>query len=226
MNKDLQFFVKGIHGRGLLVWLPSSETTKISELLGLLKATLPTTQAGPIDVIEESTGRPIGADTMVSSLECRNLLVKDRFIRHTARHLEALKAQSPALAGFEVLPDSSVFRLKFNLPGLVRLEKIGPPRIFLRGRHELLMILPGSFPEVAPILVWQTPVFHPNIAADSEVWPPGLHWGNTTNVVALVEALGETLVGLRTATKGPLNLTMRRPLNPEASSWFRKPLRL
>ncbi len=223
MNKDFRFYVKRTHGEpALLEWLPSSGTARIYELLDLLKATLPAYETESIDLIEESTGRPVGAETEVESLECRTLLIKDHFIEYTARQLESLKAQSRVLAGFEVPPNSSVFRLKLHLPGLVRVKEDNLCRVFVRGRHELLMILPGSFPEVAPKLVWQTPIFHPNLAAHSEVWPPDYHWEDAHGVVPLIEALGETLVGLRTTSKGLLNSLRRRGLNSEASSWFRK----
>ena len=107
-------------------------------------------------------------------------------------------------------------------PGLIERTVGGQRQLFLRGRHELSVIIPQSFPDSAPRLIWLTPVFHPNLAADAEVWPPGFSWDENRNLVTLISALLDTLRGQLVATRAPWNLTGIQPVNPGASSFFRK----
>ncbi len=105
---------------------------------------------------------------------------------------------------------------------MIRRSVDGRDEIFICGRHHLLMVIPESFPDRAPHLIWLSSIFHPNLMADEPVWPPRFSWKEFPSLVLLMGALVDTLVGLRVRTKGILDFATRSPLNRQASSWFRK----
>jgi hypothetical protein len=177
-------------------------------------------EAAPIDLMEQDTGRLLDPESEVGELGGEILVAKGRFLRHALEQLETLQGQSPSLAGLTPVAGSPVIGVELRVPALQVAP--GRPGVSIRGRHQLLVVLPSTFPEAPPRLVWLTPIFHPNIAMDRDVWPPGFVWGEGSGLLQLMSAMIETVAGLNVSIRGRLSLSRRRPLNNEASSWYRK----
>ena len=222
MAKPHTIFVRLSKPALTLEWQPSSEEAGITELLRLLEERGHTANGELLDVVEETTGLPVHPESAVASLRGRTLLVRDGFIAKALAELEGLRSQVPELLDFELLPGSSAIMLDLRLPGLVQRSALGRRQVSIRARHRALAILPSSFPLDPPRLLWLTPIFHPNLAANQEVWPPGVRWEPSSTIATLVASLGETLAGLRVATKGPFGFRANNVLSSEASSWFRR----
>ena len=215
-------FVRKPHADGLIEWRPSSASAQLSELLELLRGDPQLAYGDHIDLVEEATGRPVDPESRVDSLKGRTLAVRDRFVEYALHQLGVLQTQSTAVSYFELIPGSAVIRLELECSGLIERTTAGCRQLFVRGYHQLLVIIPQWFPDSAPRLIWLTPVFHPNLAADAEVWPPGFSWNENPNLVTLISALLDTLRGQLVATRAPWNLMGVKPLSPSASRFFRK----
>ena len=220
MTKTRTVIVRQPRSGAVLEWRPSSERATLRELVQMLEEDLDSAEAAPIDLMEQDTARLLDPESEVGELGGGVLVAKGRFLRHALDQLEALQGQSAAVAGLKPVAGSPVIGVELRVPALQ--VPSGRPGVSIRGRHQLLVVLPSTFPEAPPRLVWLTPIFHPNIVMDRDVWPPGFEWGEGSGLLQLMGAMIDTVAGLNVSVRGRLSLSRRRPLNHEASSWFRK----
>ena len=204
----------------LLEWRPSSADAPAAELIDLLAQDGHHEQ--PTELVDGSTGQPISKDTAASALKDTTVVARVDHTEEVLQQLDLFQSQAKGILAFETWSNSSVLRIELRYPGLARADGLPDGRIFLRGRHQIMMFLPASFPDTPPQLTWLTDIFHPNFVPQQQVWPPGFHWERNRSVLALLAALAETVLGIRARTRGTLQLFRKRPLNPEASVWFRR----
>ncbi len=209
-------------GGDLLEWRPASGSTRVGELIRMLEDRSVAAAGGAIDLIEQSSGRPLDPDSSVDQLAEPALVATERFLSYALRQLEAFKSQYPSTVEFHSTPGSPVVAIELRFPGLVQDSTPDGPGLRLQGRHELLMVLPRSFPDAPPRMIWLTPIFHPNIVQDRDSWPPGFDWAEQPSLVALLGGIAETLVGLKVDTGGWRSFLGRRSREARASAWFRK----
>ena len=204
----------------LLEWRPSSADAPVAELIDLLARDGRHEQ--PTELVDGLTGQPIGRDTVASALKDTSLVAGTDHTADALSQLELFESQATGSLAFEAWSNSSVLRIELRYPGFARAGGLPNGRISLRERHQLLMFLPSSYPDSPPQLTWLTDIFHPNFVPQHQVWPPGFHWEQNPSVLALLAALLETLIGIRAKTRGPVQFFRKRPVNPEASVWFRR----
>ncbi len=220
MTNTRTVIVRQPRSGAVLEWRPSSERATLRELVRMLEENPDSAETAPIDLVEQDTARLLDPESEVGELGDGVILAKGRFLRHALEQLEALQGQSPSLASVKPVEGSPVIGVELRVPALQL--SAGRPGVSIRGRHQLLVVLPSTFPEAPPRLVWLTPIFHPNIAMDRDVWPPGFEWGEGGDLLPLMSAMIDTVAGLNVFVRGRLSLSRRRPLNDEASSWYRK----
>ena len=220
MTKTRTVIVRQPRSDAVLEWRPSSERASLRELVQMLEEDPDSPEAAPIDLIEPDTARLLDLESEVSDLQGGVLLARGGFLRHALDQLEALREQSPSLISFTQVAGSPVIGVALRVPALQATP--GRPGIRIRGRHQLLVVLPSTFPDSPPKLVWLTPIFHPNIVMDQDAWPPGYEWSETSSLLQLVSALIDNVAALNVYVRGRLSLSRRKLLNDQASSWFRK----
>ena len=134
-----------------------------------------------------------------------------------------LEADYQALS--ELAKSSSVF--SFEAPGKLpqryrmKFDGIGVARsltgeIDVVESHEVLVNLGAAYPRMIPQLVWQTPIFHPNISNNGVVCLGGYgtHWVPSLTLAKLSEMLWDMI---RYA-----NFDVDSPYNREAATWARE----
>ena len=226
MNKIRTVFVRLSGANDVFEWRPPSGDTPVGELLQLLKQHRYVKDGDHVDLIEDVTGLPVDPESKVESLRDGTLSARGMFVGDALQQLKALQTQAPDLIDFEPIPGSALVRIALRCPGLVRRSTLARDEVFIRATHQVLAILPGSFPDRPPRLIWRTPIFHPNLRTDEEVWPPRFTWKEAPSLAMLITTLVETLLGLRIETKGLLNLRKGSSVDHQASSWFRRHKRL
>ena len=204
----------------LLEWRPSSADAPVAELIDLLARDDRYEQ--PTELVDGSTGQPIGRDTVARALKDTSLVAGTDHTADALLQLELFESQATGSLAFEAWSSSSVLRIELRYPGFASADGLPNGRISLRERHQLLVFLPSSYPDSPPQLTWLTNIFHPNFVPDHQVWPPGFRWEQNPSMLALMAALLETLLGTRAKTRGPFQFFRKRPVNPEASVWFRR----
>ena len=209
-------------GGDLLEWSPASGSTRVGELIRMLEDRSIAPAGSAIDLIEQSSGRPIDPDSPVDLLAEPALVATELFLSYALRQLEAFKTQYPSRVRFHSTPGSPVITIELRFAGLVRDSSSGRPALRIQGLHELLMVLPRSFPESPPRIIWLTPIFHPYIAQDRDAWPRGFIWAEQPSLVALLGGMAETLVGLNLEAGGWRTLLKWGSRDAGASSWFHK----
>lgn len=105
------------------------------------------------------------------------------------------------------------YRLKFQGTGVAR-SVVG--KVELVHRHEVVVNLGAAYPRMIPQLIWQTPIFHPNISNNGVVCLGGYgtHWVPSLRLSQLVEMLWDMV---RYA-----NFDVNSPYNREAAIWARQ----
>jgi hypothetical protein len=98
-------------------------------------------------------------------------------------------------------------------PGLWQPQ--GAQQVLLREGHEILVRLGAAYPRMIPELVWQTPIFHPNISAHGTVCLGGYstHWAPSLQLDELCALLWDIA---RYA-----NYDAASPYNRAAAAWVR-----
>ncbi len=195
-------------------------TETIVGLLELIAQTDGSTEG--IELVDELSGQPIPDGTTAEALQDSRVSVRRGFVGDAEAQLALLRAQYEGRFDFRRLSHSSLFLLDFGLGGFSEQETSGTRRVVISGRHQALMYLPVGFPDQRPILIWLTPIFHPNLRAQRQIWPPAFSWEERPLVTSLVGALIETLVGLRLDSGRFRGLLGGRVGSRRASSWFRK----
>jgi hypothetical protein len=215
-------FIRLIGIQQLLQWKPSSTKAPIGELYQYLNAYRPVDSIDEIELADEATGHPVDHTTTVSWLEGRVLIEAPEHMVRARRQLEDFSSQMGSLFRYQLLAHSCSVLMTLRSPGMVRYPSKSGYSFFLRGKHEILMLLPKSFPEKAPTVIWLTPVFHPDLRAQEPAWPPGFSWDASPSVSMLLIAFLETLVGMRVSKRKTFIPTRPLVRNAEAYDWYRK----
>jgi len=123
-------------------------------------------------------------------------------------------AKSSSVFSFEApgkLPQQ--YRLKFTGTGVAR-SLVG--KVELVHTHEVIVNLGAAYPRMIPQLVWQTPIFHPNISNNGVVCLGGYgtHWVPSLTLAKLCEMLWDMV---RYA-----NFDVNSPYNRDAALWARE----
>lgn len=123
-------------------------------------------------------------------------------------------AKSSSVFSFEApgrLPQR--YRLKFQGTGVAR-SVVG--KVELVHRHEVVVNLGAAYPRMIPQLIWQTPIYHPNISNNGVVCLGGYgtHWVPSLTLSKMVEMLWDMV---RYA-----NFDVNSPYNREAAIWARE----
>ena len=220
MTKIRTVIVRQPRSGAVLEWRPSSERASLRELVQMLEEDPDSPEVAPIDLIEPNTARLLDLESEVGDLQGEVLVARGGFLRNALDQMEALREQSPSLISFTQVAGSPVIGAELRVPALQATP--GRPGVRIRGRHQLLVVLPSTFPEAPPRLVWLTPIFHPNIAMDHDAWPRGYEWNKSSSLLQLVSALIDSVAGLNVSVRGRFSLSRHKALNDQATSWFRK----
>ena len=104
------------------------------------------------------------------------------------------------------------YRLLFEGPGISR-DASG--KIQVVNKHEVIVELGASYPRMVPNLLWQTPIFHPNISNNGVVCLGGYgtHWVPSLTLDEMSTMLWE-MIRYR-------NFDIQSPYNREAALWAR-----
>lgn len=133
--------------------------------------------------------------------------VRLQVLEYARAHPEFQVSANSALAPTEYL-------FHFRATGIQPPEAAGSPPTLIQ-EHEVLLILSAEFPMKAPLAIWQTPLFHPNIHPDNgfvclgelqDKYRPGLHFGQLCQILV-------DMAGFK-------NYELSHVMNPEAASWL------
>ncbi len=222
MGEQLQIFVRSPGGARFFTWEPLTADTPVAALVESLQAEYPHSQHGPIDLIDESSGKLVGPDVPAQAVADRLLVARTRYVSDAIEQLKALHRQEGAAFAYCHEPGSSTLELEFRSPGLDQVDSLDGNGILVKGHHRALLILPRGFPENQPRILWLSSVFHPNLAPDVEVWPPHYDWANAPTLLGLIRALIETLAGASVQLGRRFSIRRRGELNPRAARWYRR----
>jgi hypothetical protein len=108
-------------------------------------------------------------------------------------------------------PDS--YLVTFRGRGTARLDE--SQDVIVHKRHQVMIRLGASYPRMMPEMVWQTPVFHPNISSNGIVCLGGYstHWVPSLRLDQLCEMLWDMI--------RYQNFDVESPYNREAAQWAR-----
>jgi hypothetical protein len=213
-------------------WRPSGNETAADLLILIAEAEGSPLDGlmGKLELVDGLNGQPIAPGTTADTLRGDRVTARTGFVCDAEAQLAILREQYGGRFDFHRLGESASFLLDFGFGGLIERNGTNERLVVVSGHHQALMYLPSDFPRQRPTVTWLTAIFHPNLQAQCQVWPPGLVWPEpereqAPSVTALVGALTETLVGMRADT-GRLSGLLGRPANSvgnkRASSWFRK----
>ena len=215
-------FIRLLGTQQLLQWEPSDTNVPIGELYHYLNAYRTVDSIDQIELADEATGHPVDHTTTVSWLAGRVLVEAPPHMAQARRHLDDFSSQMGALFRYQLVTHSNSVLITLRSPGIVRCPSRGGHSFFLRGKHEILMLLPKSFPKKPPTVMWLTPIFHPDLLSQEPAWPPGFSWDESPSLSMLVTAFLETLVGMRITKRKTFSPTRPLVRNPEAYNWYRK----
>lgn len=104
------------------------------------------------------------------------------------------------------------YRLEFDGPGISR-DSSG--KIQVVDHHEVIVELGASYPRMVPNLLWQTPIFHPNISNNGVVCLGGYgtHWVPSLTLDEMSTMLWDMI--------RYKNFDIESPYNREAALWAR-----
>lgn len=129
--------------------------------------------------------------------------------------LENLRNESSSF-DFEALQGTPPhhYMLTFNGPSLAQKQTLFGSRVSLVQTHQIELQLVPSYPRSNPMLIWKTPIFHPNIASNGAVCLGGFssHWVPGLMLDQLCEMLWDMM---RYANVNPTS-----PYNREAALWL------
>jgi ubiquitin-protein ligase len=136
---------------------------------------------------------------------------RDRRLTSDLAQMEELAARGELTFRAEGSPPET-YHLLLNIPGLAR-DSDGTVRV--RELHRCTIYLHRDYPRRPPIIVWLTPVFHPNLL------PPERNggvciggWSASESLADLCRRLGD-MVAYR-------SLNLDDALDPEAAEWARR----
>ena len=137
---------------------------------------------------------------------------RQRRLEADFRSVEELDAES-SIFSFEASGDPPTrYRLRFDGPGICR-DSGG--KIQIIQQHEVIVELGASYPRMVPNLLWQTPVFHPNISNNGVVCLGGYgtHWVPSLKLDEMSTMLWDMI--------RYKNFDIQSPYNRDAALWAR-----
>ncbi|QEG24643.1 ubiquitin-conjugating enzyme E2 [Mariniblastus fucicola] len=137
---------------------------------------------------------------------------RQRRLEADFRSVEELDAESSIFSFQASGSPPSRYRLQFVGPGLCR-DSRGKVKIV--DTHEVIVELGASYPRMVPNLLWQTPVFHPNISNNGVVCLGGYgtHWVPSLTLDEMSTMLWDMI--------RYKNFDIQSPYNRDAASWAR-----
>ena len=171
MGEAPQIFVRTSDGKQFHSWASPTTETPIAKLLESLLDEYPLSQHGPIDLVDESSGKLIDPEVSAGTVANRILAVRTRYVSDALGQLDALRVQEASAVDYFHEPGSSTIALNLWYPGIVRIDSSGGSKLVVKGSHRAMLTLPKDFPDKPPHILWLSPIFHPNLSADNEVWP-------------------------------------------------------
>ncbi len=222
MGEAPQIFVRTSDGKQFHSWASPTAETPIAKLLESLLDEYPLSQHGPIDLVDESSGKLIDPEVSAGTVANRILAVRTRYVSDALGQLDALRVQEASAVDYFHEPGSSTIALNLWYPGIVRIDSSGGSKLVVKGSHRAMLTLPKDFPEKPPHILWLSPIFHPNLSADNEVWPMMYNWSDSPSVLTLVTALIDTVVGLTIHLGRRFSIRRCQVQNSRASNWYRR----
>lgn len=183
---------------------PDGATQRLRPEMTLLEARLQ--ENSTLEIARESTAGPVHPQTREEALSRARVQVLEYAHAHPGFNVSA----NATIAPTEYLFD-------FTATGLQPPEALDLPPTDIH-QHQVLLVLPADYPMRAPVALWQTPIFHPNIHPENglvclgelqDKYRPGLHFGQ----------LCQILVDVATFR----NYELSPFLNPEAARWVASP---
>lgn len=137
---------------------------------------------------------------------------RQRRLEADFRSVVELNAES-SIFSFNATGDPPTrYRLLFDGPGICR-DSNG--KIQLIEKHEVIVELGAAYPRLVPNLLWQTPIFHPNISNNGVVCLGGYgtHWVPSLTLDEMSTMLWDMI--------RYKNFDIQSPYNREAALWAR-----
>lgn len=137
---------------------------------------------------------------------------RQRRLEADFRSVEELNAES-SIFSFNATGDPPTrYRLLFDGPGISR-DGSGKTQII--EKHEVIVELGAAYPRLVPNLLWQTPIFHPNISNNGVVCLGGYgtHWVPSLTLDEMSTMLWDMI--------RYKNFDIQSPYNREAALWAR-----
>jgi hypothetical protein len=126
--------------------------------------------------------------------------------------VQKLDAESSIFSFLASGDPANRYRLEFDGPGISR-DSNGKIRVV--DHHEVIVELGASYPRMVPNLLWQTPIFHPNISNNGVVCLGGYgtHWVPSLTLDEMSTMLWDMI--------RYKNFDIQSPYNREAALWAR-----
>jgi len=137
---------------------------------------------------------------------------RQRRLEADFRSVEELDAES-SIFSFNASGDPPTrYRLLFEGPGICR---GGGGEIQIIHKHEVIVELGAAYPRMVPNLLWQTPIFHPNISNNGVVCLGGYgtHWVPSLTLDEMSTMLWDMI--------RYKNFDIQSPYNRDAALWAR-----
>lgn len=137
---------------------------------------------------------------------------RQRRLEADYRSVEKLDAESTIFSFEGSGTPPTRYRLQFNGPGLSRGTD---GKIQIVHHHEIIVELGAAYPRMVPNLLWQTPVFHPNISNNGVVCLGGYgtHWVPSLTLDEMSTMLWDMI--------RYENFDINSPYNRDAAIWAR-----
>ena len=137
---------------------------------------------------------------------------RQRRLEADFRSVEKLAAESSIFSFMASGDPPTRYRLQFDGPSISR-DTYG--KIQVAGKHEVIVELGASYPRMVPNLLWQTPIFHPNISNNGVVCLGGYgtHWVPSLTLDEMSTMLWD-MIRFE-------NFDIQSPYNREAALWAR-----
>ena len=137
---------------------------------------------------------------------------RQRRLEADFRSVEELDAESSIFSFLTSGDPPTRYRLQFDGPGISRTSG---GEIQVVEKHEVIVELGASYPRMVPNLLWQTPIFHPNISNNGVVCLGGYgtHWVPSLTLDEMSTMLWDMI--------RYKNFDIQSPYNREAALWAR-----
>lgn len=137
---------------------------------------------------------------------------RQRRLEADFRSVEELDAESSIFSFLASGDPPTRYRLHFDGPGISRTVN---GKIGVVEKHEVIVELGASYPRMVPNLLWQTPIFHPNISNNGVVCLGGYgtHWVPSLTLDEMSTMLWDMI--------RYKNFDIQSPYNREAALWAR-----